>query len=101
MPAHRAVAHAVAAADDAELHCVAPGQVDALFDKLGHLPQVGVPGDDVAEGVGDADGGAGQVLIVKPHRFVYPAGVQLVQRRGVLLPGLYHGGPSYFSIFRG
>ena len=63
-----AVGDAVAGRDDPEVRGRAPGPVDALDDKFGQLPQIGVPRHQRAPGVGDADQGtAGQLVVGVPH----------------------------------
>ena len=62
-----ALAHAVAAADDAELDRGTAGPVDAVLHPLGHLPQVIVAGDALAPRIGNANDRPFQILRGKSH----------------------------------
>ena len=71
-----ALAHAVAAADDAKLNGGASGPVDAILYPLGHLPEIIMAGHALTPCVGDADHRPLQVLRGEAHG---------LQRRPVVL----------------
>ena len=71
-----ALAHAVAAADDAKLNGGASGPVDAILYPLGHLPEIIMAGHALTPCVGDADYRPLQVLRGEAHG---------LQRRPVVL----------------
>ena len=91
-------ADAIANGDAAEFHRCAACTVDAVFHLLGQLPQILVAGNDIGEGVADADDGARKVVVGKAVRFVQrAAGDHAVRHKGAGGEFILHGKASLLS----
>ena len=92
------LAHAVTAADHAELNGGTAGPVDAVLHPLGDLTQVVVTGNAFAPCVGNADDGALQVLGGKAHGLVGGAVVLVAQALQNMFTAVHKAVPPVFRI---
>ena len=92
------LAHAVAAADHAELNGGAASPVDAVLHPLSDLTQVVVAGNTFAPRVGDADDGPLQIIGGKAHGLVGGAVVLVAQALQNMFTAVHKAVPPVFRI---
>ena len=92
-------ADAVADSDAAEFNGSATGAIYSVFYLLRELAQVFVAGDDIGEGVTNADDGPTKIIITKAAGFIKgTTGYHFVVHEGALGKFLCHG-RKYLSLY--